>query len=326
MKASAIAPSNIAFIKYWGKRNEKLRLPANGSISMNLSAMTTTTTVEFSRNYKEDTVIIDKKTAEGIVKSRVMKHLDRVRKLSKINYKAKVVSLNSFPASSGLSSSASAFAALTLAAVSASGLKIDKEELSSLARRASGSACRSIPDGFVEWFAGTTDKTSFAKSIYPPDYWDLRDVVVVVNNREKAISTTKAQENAFANPFFQTRLKMIDKKIGKLKEFLKKKDFAAFGKLIEDEALELHAVMMTGNPSLFFLFPETVLLIRLVRDWRSEGLSVYFTLNTGHNLHLICREKEVPELCKKLKKVDEVKRIIINQPAEGARIIKKHLF
>ncbi|HSA83846.1 MAG TPA: diphosphomevalonate decarboxylase, partial [Patescibacteria group bacterium] len=142
MKATAVAPSNIAFIKYWGKKDEILRLPENGSISMNLSNLLTTTTVEFSDSYKQDMVIYNG-AKESLVGNRAITHIDRIRKLAKIATNVKVVTENNFPSSTGLSSSASGFAALTVAASNAAGLKLSEKELSVLARQGSGSACRS---------------------------------------------------------------------------------------------------------------------------------------------------------------------------------------
>ncbi len=133
MKATAIAPSNIAFIKYWGKKDEILRLPENGSISMNLSNLLTTTTVEFGKDFKEDMVIINDQTEDN-EGSRAARHLDRIRNLAKIKYKAKVVSKNNFPTGTGLSSSASGFAALTVAGAKAAGLNLSEKDLSILAR------------------------------------------------------------------------------------------------------------------------------------------------------------------------------------------------
>src|SRR5690242_8011132 len=147
MKQTAVAPSNIAFVKYWGrKKEESLRLPANGSISMNLSNLLTTTTVEFNKNFDNDEVIFNGEKEE-IIGNRAIAHIDRIRKFAKITTKAKVVTKNNFPTGTGLSSSASGFAALTVAASVAAGLKLSEKELSILARQGSGSACRSIPDG-----------------------------------------------------------------------------------------------------------------------------------------------------------------------------------
>lgn len=325
MKKTAIAPSNIAFIKYWGKKDENLRLPANGSISMNLSGLTSTTTVEFAQTQNKDRVVIDGQTNTDETK-RVIDHLDRIRKMAGITHKAKVVSRNNFPSSTGLSSSASGFAALTLAATTAAGLNILEKDLSILARLASGSACRSIPSGFVEWLAGKDNATSYAVSIYPPHSWDIVDVVAVVSYKKKEIPTTVGQKSASSSPFFQTRILHIQDKIRKIKNFIKEKNFLKFGEMVEEEALELHAVMLTSKPPLFYLQPETVSIMHKVRKLREDGLPVYFTVNTGQDIHLICEKKNADKLEVFLRKIDVVRDIIINTPAQGAKIIDKHLF
>ncbi|MGB9707135.1 MAG: diphosphomevalonate decarboxylase [Microgenomates group bacterium] len=325
MKKTAWAPSNIAFIKYWGKKDEALRLPENGSISMNLSNLFTITTVEFDKTFLTDEVTIDDEIDEK-ERKRVIEHLNRIRKLAKINYKAKVVSKNSFPKGTGLSSSASGFAALTLAATAACGLKLSEKELSILARQGSGSACRSIPDGFVEWLVGETSEDSYAYSLFPPNYWDIVDVVVIVSSSRKEISSTEGQKLVPTSPFYSSRLLNINKKMKTLKKILQKKNFSAFGELIEQEALELHAIMLTSKPSLIYLTPSTIAIIKLVKKLREEGLSVYFTLNTGCDIHLIIEKKNLEKLLLKLKYKKEIKKIIVNYPSKGAKIISKHLF
>ena len=325
MKSTAIAPSNIAFVKYWGKRDEMLRIPTNGSISMNLSNLTTTTTVEFSDTLKMDEVIIDGQSQQMEVE-RVSQHLDIIRKLAGIDSKVRVVSNNNFPSRTGLSSSASGFAALTLAACSAAGLKLSQKKLSILARLSSGSACRSIPSGFVEWIAGNSHETSFAHSVFPPDHWDIIDVVAVVSKAAKTVSTSEGQQRTQGNPFFRVRVSTIDEKLAHCKNLIKEKNFHQFGELVEKEALELHAVMMTSNPPLLYLTPETVLLINLVWQWRNDGLPVYFTLNTGQDVHLISEEKNQESLVKQVRKLEIVKQVIVNKPCDGAELVGKHLF
>lgn len=319
MKTTAVAPSNIAFIKYWGKKDEKLKLPVNSSISMNLSGLLTTTTVEFSSEFKEDTVLINNKN-DLKQSGKVIKHLDLIRKKAGISDKAKVVSVNNFPDGTGLSSSASGFAALTMAGAKAANLDLTEKELSILARQGSGSACRSIPDGFVEWVGER------AKSLYPPEYWNIVDVVAIISTDKKETSSTDGQKFAETSPFFQTRLNNIDEKILRLKKALETKNFTEFGQLVESEALELHAIMLTSTPSLIYWQPETIKMMKLVKKWRSEGLEVYFTLNTGQDIHLIIEEKNTKELVKKLKGVKEVRNIIVNNPVIGARLTEKHLF
>lgn len=325
MKATAIAPSNIAFTKYWGKKDEILRLPENGNISMCLSNLLTTTTVEFSQKYKKDQIIINE-TQDKEESKRAIKHLNRIRKLAKINQKAKVVSKNNFPLGTGLSSSASGFAALTVAAASAARLKLSQKELSILARQGAGSACRSIPSGFVEWFDGDTSKTSYAKQIFPPNYWDIVDIVAIVSEGKKEIPTSTGHKLAQSSPFMKVRLSKMKEKNRKVKKLIKEKKFKEFGELIEQEALELHSIMLTQHPPLIYWTPGTLNLMQLVSRWRKEGIPVYFTINTGQDIHLICEQKNVEKVKAKLKQIKEVKDIIVNTPGEGARLSNSHLF
>lgn len=325
MKATAIGPSNIAFIKYWGKKDEVLRLPENGSLSMNLSNLFTTTTVEFSKSYTEDYIEINS-ISESNEGSRAVKHLDRIRSLAKITEKAKVITNNNFPTGTGLSSSASGFAALTVAAAKAAGLELSEKELSILARQGSGSACRSIPDGFVEWLDGNTSDTSFALSIFPPDYFEIVDVVTVVSTDKKFLATSEGQQSARTSPFFEKRLDLIKNKIDRVKKAIEDKNFSEFGELIETEALEFHLILFTSNPPLFYWTPETVRLMKFVQKIRSEGLECYFTINTGQDIHLIVQEKDLNALKDRLKKVAEIKNIIVNSPANGTRVVGSHLF
>ena len=326
MKATAIAPSNIAFTKYWGRKDEVLRLPENGSISMCLSDLLTTTTVEFSENYTKDEVIINGGGLEAGEAERVIKHLDRVRKMANISLKAKVVSNNNFPTGTGLSSSSSGFAALTLAASKAAGLNLSEKELSILARQGSGSACRSIPAGFVEWLDGDTSETSFAVQIFPPGYWAIADVVAVVSEGKKEVSTSVGQQTAQSSPFMEVRRSRMKEKNERLKNLIKEKNFKEFGELIEAEALELHTIMLTQKPALIYWTPGTLKIMKLTNHWRAEGIPVYFTINTGQDIHLICEQKNVEKVKEKLKEVKDVKNIIVNTPGKGARLSDDHLF
>jgi diphosphomevalonate decarboxylase len=338
MKATAIAPSNIAFIKYWGKKNELLRIPENGSISMNLSNLLTTTTVEFDPNLKKDIILLCHSGQDGyqtvtrqarmtdFEKERVTKHLNRIRKMSGVRHKARVESLNNFPGSTGLSSSASGFAALTLAGSNAAGLNLSEKALSILARQGSGSACRSIPDGFTEWLDGGVNSTSYAVSIFPHNHWNIADVIAIVSSDKKEISTSSGQQSVFSSRFFPVRLSGIKEKIRKIKQYIKEKNFQKFGEILEAEALELHAIMMTSDPGLVYFYPETIRVIHAVRKWRGDGLPVYFTLNTGHNIHIICQKKDIKKVVKKLEEISDVKKTIVNYPSQGARIVKMHLF
>lgn len=180
-KVTAKASTDTALIKYWGKKNEELRIPEYGSVSMILDGLDTVTTVEFDEHFTQDEVMIDEEMIDSssVEYKRVVKQLDRLReKAGKNELFAKVVSKNSFPRSTGLSSSGSGMAALTFAAAIALGLKLAQKELSIFSRLASGTACRCAVGGFVHWMAGDSSETSYSKTIFDKNHWDIRDVVV----------------------------------------------------------------------------------------------------------------------------------------------------
>jgi len=290
---------------------------------MNLSNLLTTTTVEFSSRYKKDEILINNEINKK-ENEKIERFLDKVRQIAKTNSRAKVVTKNNFLKSGGLASSASGFAALAMAATVSIGLNLSEKELSILARIGSGSACRSIPDGFVKWVEGRDNQSSFAQSIFAPDYWNILDIVVVTQTENKKVTSTDGHKLVKTSPFFQKRLRNIKNKIKKIKEYIKQKDFIKFGELVEREALELHAIMLTSNPPILYLQPKSIEIIRAVWQWRSEGLSVYFTIDAGPNIHLICQEKDQKRLIDKLQKIKDIK-YIINSPANGTRLVGKHL-
>src|SRR5512143_1177641 len=177
--STAQAHPNIAFIKYCGNRDNTLRLPVNGSISMNLAGLITRTTVSFQHSLAMDELIINGHEVTGAGLERVSYILDIIRAMANIRERAEVMTENNFPVGAGIASSASAFAALALAGSKAAGLSLSEAELSRLARRGSGSAARSIPGGFVEWQVGRTDEDSFAFSIAPANHWNLVDCIAI---------------------------------------------------------------------------------------------------------------------------------------------------
>lgn len=324
-KATAKAHSNIAFVKYWGRKDELLRLPTNGSISMNLSNLFTTTTVEFIPSLKQDDILVNGARNKEI-NCRISKHLDRIRTLAQKKIYAKVVSQNSFAVSAGMASSASGFAALTVAGIAASGIHLSEKDLSILARKGSGSACRSIPDGFVEWIDGNTSEESYAHTLFKPSHWDICDIVAVVSKEKKDIPTSLGQQRVETSVFFQTRLKHIGEKIKNCKELLKDKNFGEFGKLVELEALELHSIMLTSWPSLIYLESASLIVMKAVKKLRDNGIAVYFTIDAGPNIHIICQKKDEGRVINKIKELENVAEVLSNYPSKGTYLLDKHLF
>ncbi len=325
-KTTCISCSNIAFIKYWGNRDAMRRVPLNDSVSMNLDHATTTTTVEFDAQLNDDDVVIGGAEANQVACQRVVAHLDRVRALAHIETKARVQSQNSFPVGVGIASSASAFAALSLAATRAADLELNQRDLSMLARQGSGSACRSVPAGFVEWIAGSGSEDSYAVSIAPPEHWDLRDVIAVVSTEEKQIGSTAGHAAAQTSHFLSERLRALSPRFHNVRRAILAKDLALLGPAIEQDAIELHFVAMTSVPPIFYWSPAMVRVIQSMQRWRADGLSVYFTLDAGPNVHLICISKDADRVAELARAVPEVQQVIVNAPGGAARLVEEHLF
>jgi diphosphomevalonate decarboxylase len=321
-KATAVACANIAFIKYWGKRDAELNLPANSSLSMNLEGLTTVTTVEFSPDYADDLVILDGRGERGETRQRIVAHLDRVRAMAGLQARARVISENSFPVGAGLASSASGFAALSLAASRAAGLELSQRELSILARFGSGSACRSIPGGFSEWEAGTSSEESFARQIAPPAHWDLRDVIAIVSQAHKRVGSTEGHARAPSSHLYQARVASVADRLIQAKAALLERDLATLGRIMEEDAISMHAVMMTSRPPIYYWLPSSIQLIHEVQNWRAEGLEVYFTFDAGPNVHLICQATDQAEVERRLKGIKGVLEVIPSGPGPGARLIE----
>src|SRR5215216_7122126 len=204
--ATAQAAPNIAFIKYWGNHDNTLRLPSNSSISMNLDGLYTRTTVSFQPSLPYDELIINGHEVAGGGRERVSYVLDLIREMVKLRESAEVMTENNFPVGAGIASSAAAFAALALAGSKAAGLNLSEPELSRLARRGSGSASRSIPSGFVEWQAGTSNEDSFAFSIAEPNHWNLVDCVALVSAAHKKTGSTEGHTIAGTSPLQAARV------------------------------------------------------------------------------------------------------------------------
>lgn len=325
-KKTAVSPANIAFIKFWGKKNPKLNIPFNDSISMNLGSCLTTTTVELNPRFRGDKVILNGKEEKDEKKLRVINIVDLVRERSGIHWGVKVVSKNSFPSDAGIASSASGFSALALAASSATGLKLSPKELSILSRLGSGSASRSAVDGFVLWKKGTISGNSYAVQIVPPEHWNIRDVVAVTESEKKKKSSTEGHAIALTSPFYKRRQKILKKRVSEIKKSLLMKNFKKFGELLEEEAIELHMVAMTSKPPIFYWNTGTIEVMKKVREIREKGTLAYFTMDAGPNVHVICLEKDAGKINRTLKRIPEVQFTITNKPSIGTRLINKHLF
>jgi diphosphomevalonate decarboxylase len=319
--ATALAHPNIAFIKYWGNRDQDLRLPSTGSISMSLEGLFTRTTVTFSASLKADSLRIGKRQVTGPGLERVSGSLDLVRELAGIHDRAEVVSDNNFPSGTGIASSASAFAALALAASQAAGIVLTQRELSRLARRGSGSASRSIPGGFVEWYMGENDKDSYAESIAPPKHWDLVDCVVIVSKEHKKTGSAEGHPLAPTSPLQAARVEDAPRRLDLCRRALLEQDFEALASIVELDSDMMHAVMMTSTPGLFYWKPASIRVMDAVRKWRKSGVPVFYTVDAGPNIHVICPRKYIGETEKNLRELPGVQKVLVAGVGGPAQIV-----
>jgi diphosphomevalonate decarboxylase len=340
LTATAIAPANIAFIKYWGMQNVARTLPYNGSISMNLDACLTTTIVTFDPGLAEDeltlrlyagpnAVAAPPQRATGKPLERVSAQLSRLRELAGVGWRARVESANNFPSDAGIASSAAAFAALTLAGVAALGLDLDERELSIWTRRGgSGSACRSIPTGYAEWRvpdgpfdAQQWDAESYAFSLAAPEHWALADVVAVVDAGVKKIGSAENHQLAASSAYFPARLAELPARLAATRDAIARCDLELLGAIIEADAVSMHVVCMTSRPPSFYWNSGTMTVIHAVREWRAAGLYSYFTIDAGSNVHVICAAPDRAEIERRLAALPGVQFLLGNGVGPGARVL-----
>jgi diphosphomevalonate decarboxylase len=317
---TAQAFSNIAFIKYWGDRDPSQHIPSNGSISMNLDGLFTRTQVTFDPGLADDRLVLNHRVSRGPALARVSAMLDRVRQMAGVNLCARVESANNFPTGTGIASSASAFAALALAASQAAGLDFEESELSRLARTGSGSACRSVPGGFVEWQAGNDDEDSYAVSIAPQDYWDLVDCVAITSKQPKSIGSREGHQSANSSPFQKARLLDAPRRLDICRKAILERDFESFARIVELDSNMMHAVMMSSSPGLFYWEPATLAVMKAVHEWRKNGLPVCYTIDAGPNVHVLCLGSANHQVSQQLREMDGVHEVLVASPGGPARL------
>jgi diphosphomevalonate decarboxylase len=321
--STAIAHPNIAFIKYWGNRDASLRIPSNPSLSMNLDGLHTLTRVTFSLDLSADTLTLNSASLQGEPLQRVSLLLDRIRSLAGLNLHAEVVSENSFPAGAGIASSASAFAALALAASTAAGLELDEPALSRLARTGSGSACRSVPGGFVIWQAGDMAEDSYAYSFAPPNHWNLVDCIALVSEAHKPVGSSQGHSLAETSPLQSARLAGAGERLEACRRAIIEQDFDLLAQVTELDSHLMHAVMLTSKPSLMYWAPASIAVMQRVVELRESGLPTCFTLDAGPNVHVLTLAPYADRLMTELRLIDGVKQVLTASPGGPARLVRR---
>lgn len=322
------SPSNIAIIKYWGKHG--IQLPRNPSLSLTLAASCTDTQLEYEFKDEADGGSIDldfffHQAENDAFKSKIVAYLESLAPVYPFlkQLRFTIHTGNSFPHSAGIASSASAMSALALCLCSLEdkmfGTLQDAAEFdrkaSWLARLGSGSACRSIFPYAAVWGENSLVQGASNEFAVPVGdqihdmFKDFHDDILIVSQDEKAVSSRDGHALMDGNPYAEARYAQARQRLGALLDAMRTGDLATFGKIVEDEAMTLHALMMCSNPSYTLMRPNTLAILEKIRAYRAEtGHPVYFTMDAGPNVHLLYPgdivhevrafiEDELKELC-----------------------------
>jgi diphosphomevalonate decarboxylase len=326
LKATAVAHPNIAIVKYWGKRDARLILPHQSSLSVTVAPLSVRTTVEFRPG--ADEVELNGQPAEGNERDRVLRVLDAIRKGTTLGA-ARVVTRGDFPASAGLASSAAGFAALAVAARTAAGLDREPREESILARLGSGSACRSVQGGVCVWRRGRAGdgSDSYAEQLVEPKHWpDLRLVAAIVSREEKNVKSRDGMRSTVASsPYYAAWVEDAEREVARAEEHVRRRDLQGLGELAERNAWRMHAAALAADPPLCYLLPATLEVILRASEERSRGVPMWFTLDAGPNPILLtdaAHEAAAVEIARASGAVE----VIRCQPGGDARIARAHLF
>ncbi|MEY4631444.1 MAG: diphosphomevalonate decarboxylase [Pseudomonadota bacterium] len=338
---SASAPSNIALIKYWGKSDPALNWPANDSLSMTLSRAATTTTARIRtgaatpQHHQLAFAGFEARTPNA----KTIRFLEWLRgevaRFGQAEGALDLVTANTFPSSCGIASSASGFAALTVAAAGAwlgadsmealAKKGVTEDLLATWARRGSGSACRSISGGFVLWERGDDAAHQKTRSVFSSTWWELADLIVIIDDSAKSVSSSDGHARAFSSPLMQPRLQKLPERIQKVAAAIETRDLPKLGALIEEEAIEMHEIMRTSSPRTEYFGAPTIEFLDWLRQGRAAGdLPAWFTLDAGPNPHLICLPEDSQRIKTQIQARFPGMQVIQDITGKGATLGRQH--
>jgi diphosphomevalonate decarboxylase len=316
MRATATAQPNIALIKYWGKRDVERNLPAVGSISITLRELYTRMSVEFDASLSSDRLTVNGASDEKML-PRLSQCLDQVAGAERM--RAQISSTCNFPIAAGLASSASSFAALTVAGAAAAGRSRSLGELANMAGRASGSAARSMFGGFVE-LSDADDHIEVA-TLRDADDWPLSVVVAITEKGPKPVGSTEAMEiSRETSPFYASWIEQQPRDLGAAREAIAARDFAALAAVSEHNCLKMHSIMWASRPPIVYWNAATMRCLQTVRELQGDGLGVFFTMDAGPQVKAVCLPEHGDEVAAALRATDGVTEIMTTGLGEGARL------
>jgi diphosphomevalonate decarboxylase len=321
-RASARARANFALVKYWGKADARLNVPAVGSISITLDTLWSDTDVEFDERLAADELSLDgQRRADQLAK--VSAVLELLRERAGVRWHARVTSSNNFPTGAGLASSASGFAALVTAAAAALELDLSPRELSVLARRGSGSAARSLFGGFVEMHAGRAldGADSFAEPLLASAEWPLEVAIAITSKGEKEVGSRSGMErSAESSPYYSAWVATQGDDLVTARAAIRARDFAALAEVAERNCLKMHAAALAATPPLLYWNGATVECVHAIRRLRASGVPVFFTIDAGPQVKAICLAEARTRVEAALREVPGVLDVLSSRLGPGAEL------
>jgi diphosphomevalonate decarboxylase len=315
MRAAAIAQPNIALIKYWGKRDVDRNLPAVGSISITLHDLFTEMGVQLDGSLTADRLTVNDEPDTGLL-PRLSDCLDRV--LGPDRPAARIQSRCNFPIAAGLASSASAFAALTVAAAAATERALETHELASLAGRASGSAARSLYGGFVELENRPDDIA--VHTLRAAAEWPLTVVIAITASGPKSVGSTEAMEvSRKTSPFYSSWIEQQPHDLAIAREAIQQKDFAELAAVSEHNCLKMHSIMWASRPPVVYWNSATMACLQTIRELQAQGLGVFFTMDAGPQVKAVCLPEHAGQVGKALASTAGVVDLMQSGLGQGAR-------
>ncbi len=320
MQASARAHPNVALVKYWGKRDSALNIPAVGSLSITLDTLWTLTRVKFDRSMATDALlIIGQPVTPSHQTERATRCLDRLRRLAGVRWRASIETENNFPIDAGLASSASGFAALVTAGAQALGLDLDSRQRSIIARQSSASAARSMFGGFVELDPDSDPAGGAASQVLAQQAWPLRVNIAVTSRQPKTVGSTEGmQHTARTSDFYSAWVDTAPGDLATARNAIAQRDFAGLARASERSCLKMHGLMLSADPGLVYWNETTVACIHAIRGLRQSGVPVFFTIDAGPQVKAISLPDAEREVHATLSAIPGVLDVISSGLGEGA--------
>jgi diphosphomevalonate decarboxylase len=323
--ATALARANVALVKYWGKREESLNLPAVGSISLTLDGLDAVATVGRARGgAAEPRFTQNGVPVRDVPGDRMARFLERIATSAGADVRLRADVTANFPVGAGLASSAAIFCAVTAAGLSALGRKLDLTALSGLARQGSGSAARSVFGGLVEWQRGDAPdgSDSVAHQILGEDAWDLALLVAITSEQMKRTASRDAMRHvADTSPLYAGWLAAQGEDLAAMRRAIAARDLPEVGRIAEENCLRMHATGFGARPPVIFWTPATLSVIDAVRSLRDAGTPAWFTIDAGPQVKVLCAPRDAGTVAGKLADVPGVLRVLRSGPGRGVEMV-----